>query len=68
MTKGTVKWFDTAKGFGFIRPNGAEKDVFFHQTALEAARLCQITVGQDVTFDIVTDGNGRQFVANLACA
>ena len=68
MTKGTVKWFNAAKGFGFIQPNGGEKDVFVHQTALEAARLVQLADGQDVTFDIVTDGNGRQFVANMALA
>lgn len=68
MTKGTVKWFNAAKGFGFIQPNGCEKDVFVHQTALEAARLDWLVDGQEVTFDIVTDGNGRQFVANMALA
>ena len=68
MIKGTVKWFNAAKGFGFIQPNGSEKDVFVHQTALEAARLDRLSDGQDVTFDIVTDGNGRQFAANMALA
>lgn len=66
MTKGTVKWFNAAKGFGFIQPYGSDKDVFVHHTALEAARLDRLADGQDVTFDIVTDGNGRQFVANMA--
>lgn len=68
MTKGTVKWFNATKGFGFIQPDNGEKDVFVHQTALEAARLDRLADGQDVTFDIVTDGDGRQFVANMALA
>ena len=68
MTKGTVKWFDASKGYGFIRPEAGEKDVFVHTTALEAARLDRLVDGQDVTFDIVTDGDGRQFVANMALA
>ncbi len=68
MTKGTVKWFNATKGFGFIQPEGIEQDVFVHKTALEAARLGGVADGQDVRFDIVTDGNGRQFVANMALA
>ena len=68
MTKGTVRWFNATKGFGFIQPDNGEKDVFVHQTALEAARLDRLADGQDVTFDIVTDGDGRQFVANMALA
>lgn len=68
MTKGTVKWFNPQKGFGFIQPDDGEEDVFVHQTALEAARLVWLAGGQDVTFDIVTDGDGRQFVANMALA
>lgn len=68
MTKGTVKWFNATKGFGFIQPDNGEKDVFVHQTALETARLDRLADGQDVTFDIVTDGDGRQFVANMALA
>jgi CspA family cold shock protein len=68
MTKGTVKWFDATKGFGFIQPENREKEVFVHRTALEAARLDGLADGQDVRFDIVTDGDGRQFVANMALA
>ena len=68
MKKGTVKWFNTAKGFGFIQPDGSKKDVFVHKTALDAARLFRLADGQDVTFDIVTDSDGRESVANLALA
>ena len=68
MTKGTVKWFDAMKGFGFIQPDGSEKEVFVHKTALEASRLDRLADGQDVTFDVVTDGDGREFVANMALA
>lgn len=68
MTKGTVRWFDATRGFGFIQPEDCEKDVFVHRTALEASRLDRLADGQDVTFDIVTDGNGRKFVANMALA
>ena len=68
MTKGTVKWFDAMKGFGFIQPHGSEKEVFVHQTAREAARLDRLAEGQDVSFSIETDGDGRQFAANMALA
>ena len=68
MTKGTVKWFDAMKGFGFIQPDGSEKEVFVHQTAREAARLDRLADVQDVTFDIVTDGDGREFAVNMALA
>lgn len=68
MTKGTVKWFDSSKGFGFIQTVGTERDVFVHQTALEAARLDRPANGQDVSFSMQTDGHGRQFVANMALA
>lgn len=68
MTKGIVKWFNFSKGFGFIQPDDSQKDVFVHKTALEAARLDRLAEGQEVTFDIVTDGDGREFVANMALA
>ena len=68
MTKGTGRWFDATKGFGFIQPETSGTDVFVHQTALEASRLDRLADGQDVTFDIVTDGDGREFVANMALA
>ena len=48
---GTVKWFNTQKGFGFITPD-AGKDVFVHGTALEAAGMLTLSEGQRVTFDV----------------
>ncbi len=68
MTKGTVKWFDSTKGFGFIQPEDGKTDVFVHKSALEAARIGGLADGQDVAFSIETDGDGRNFVANLALA
>ena len=68
MKKGTVKWFDATKGFGFIQPEDSERDVFIHKSALDAARIDRLADGQDVTFSIETDGNGRNFVANMALA
>lgn len=68
MTKGTVKWFDATKGFGFIQPENGEKDVFVHKSALEAARKYGLADGQDVAFSIEKDGNGRNFVANMTLA
>ncbi|MEO1537941.1 MAG: cold-shock protein [Pseudomonadota bacterium] len=67
MTKGTVKWFNAAKGFGFIQPEDSEKEVLVHST-VEAAPLDRLADGQDVSFSIETDGNGRQFAANMVLA
>jgi len=60
MTIGTVKFFNTSKGFGFIAPEGGGKDVFVHATAVESAGLRTLTEGQKVSFDIVPDARGRQ--------
>ncbi len=68
MAKGTVKWFNTTKGFGFIAPEGGQKDVFVHITALERAGLRGLNDGQAVTFDLERDRNGRESATNLALA
>ena len=60
MTIGTVKFFNTSKGFGFIAPEGGGKDVFVHATAVEAAGLRSLNEGQKVSFDIVTDARGAK--------
>ena len=67
MTVGTVKFFNTVKGFGFITPEGGEKDVFVHVTAVEAAGLGSLSEGQKVEFDIEPDARGSKAV-NLRAA
>ncbi len=62
MTTGTVKFFNTAKGFGFISPDGGNKDVFVHVSAVEAAGLRSLNEGQKVSFDIQPDPKGSKAV------
>nr|WP_279589295.1 cold-shock protein [Rhizomicrobium electricum] len=64
MVIGTVKFFNTAKGFGFIAPEGGGKDVFVHMTAVEAAGMRSLAEGQKVSFDIQPDARGAK-AANL---
>ena len=64
MTQGTVKWFNSQKGFGFIQPDDGSKDVFVHITALERAGLRGLNEGQKVSFDVVTE-RGKTAAANL---
>lgn len=66
MAKGTVKWFNPTKGFGFIQPETGSKDVFLHISAVERAGLTSIADGQKVTFDIESGRDGRESAANLA--
>ena len=56
MNKGTVKWFNGQKGFGFIQPESGNKDVFVHISAVERAGMSTLNEGQNVTFDVVADG------------
>ncbi|MEI9901508.1 MAG: cold-shock protein [Hyphomicrobium sp.] len=66
MSTGTVKWFNSQKGFGFIQPEGAEKDVFVHISTVERAGLDTLTEGQKVSFDIVADRRtGKAAAENL---
>ncbi len=55
MATGTVKWFNTTKGFGFIAPDQGGKDVFVHITALEAAGLNGLNDGQKVSYEMATN-------------
>ena len=55
MSKGTVKWFNATKGYGFIQPDDGSKDVFVHISAVERAGLGTLNDGQKVSFEIVTD-------------
>ena len=65
MTIGTVKFFNSTKGFGFIAPEGGGKDVFVHASALEAAGIRSLNEGQKVQFDIQPDARGSK-AANLS--
>ena len=67
MTIGTVKFFNTSKGFGFIAPEGGGKDVFVHANAVESAGLRTLTEGQKVSYDIVPDARGAK-ASNLKSA
>jgi CspA family cold shock protein len=55
MPTGTVKWFNSAKGFGFIQPEGGGADVFVHISAVERAGLGNLAEGQKVSFDVQRD-------------
>ncbi|GHF66374.1 cold-shock protein [Seohaeicola zhoushanensis] len=68
MANGTVKWFNTTKGFGFIQPEQGSKDIFLHISAVERAGINRLDDGQKVTFDIETGRDGRESASNLALA
>ena len=69
MNKGTVKWFNSQKGFGFIQPESGNKDVFVHISAVERAGMSTLNEGQNVTFDIVADRRtGKSAAENLRAA
>ena len=67
MTIGTVKFFNSSKGFGFIAPEGGGKDVFVHATAVEMAGMRGLDEGQRVSFDVQPDAKGSKAV-NLQAA
>jgi len=56
---GTVKFFNTTKGFGFISPEGGDKDVFVHISSVQASGLQGLTDGQQVSFDVEPDRRGK---------
>ena len=62
MTIGTVKFFNTTKGFGFITPEDGGKDVYVHASAVEAAGLRSLGEGQKVSFDVQPDARGAKAV------
>ena len=64
MPVGTVKFFNTQKGYGFIQPDDGSKDVFVHITAVERAGMRSLNEGQKVSFEIVTE-RGKQAAGNL---
>lgn len=64
MTTGTVKWFNTTKGYGFIAPEDGSNDVFVHISAVEQAGLRSLNEGQTVSYEISTN-NGKSSAVNL---
>lgn len=64
MAIGTVKWFNTAKGFGFIQPADGSKDVFVHISAVERAGMQSLAEGQKLSYDEVSE-RGKTAAANL---
>ena len=69
MTKGTVKWFNGTKGFGFIQPDDGTTDVFVHISAVERAGMHGLNEGQKITFDVVKDRKtGKSAADNLQAA
>ncbi len=66
MSEGKVKFFNSQKGFGFIEPTDGGKDAFVHISAVERAGLSNLSEGQKVGFDLVTDRkNGKMSAENL---
>ena len=66
MPTGTVKFFNTTKGFGFIQPDDGGKDVFVHISAVERAGMSSLNEGQKISFDVVADRTrGKSSAENL---
>ena len=64
VATGTVKWFNAAKGYGFIQPDGGGKDVFVHISAVEKAGLSSLNEGAKVSYEIISD-RGKESAGNL---
>ena len=64
MANGTVKWFNSTKGFGFIQPDDGSKDVFVHISAVERAGLRGLNEGQKVSYDLQSE-RGKTAAGNL---
>ena len=64
MATGTVKWFNPAKGFGFIQPDGGGRDVFVHISAVEKAGLSSLNEGAKVSYEVVAN-RGKELAENL---
>jgi CspA family cold shock protein len=66
MATGTVKWFNTTKGFGFIAPDSGGKDVFVHISAVERSGLTGLADNQKISYDLEAGRDGRESAVNLA--
>ena len=68
MATGTVKWFNSTKGFGFIQPDSGGADVFVHISAVEQAGLGNLNEGQKLSFDLEQGRQGKTAAVNLKAA
>jgi CspA family cold shock protein len=68
MATGTVKWFNTTKGYGFIQPDQGGKDVFVHISAVERSGLTGLADNQKVSYDLQSGRDGRESAVNLQLA
>ncbi len=66
MATGTVKWFNAAKGYGFIEPEDGSKDVFVHISAVERAGLNSLSEGQKVSYELQPGQQGKSSAENLS--
>ncbi len=66
MTKGTVKWFNPVKGYGFITPDDGSKDAFVHISAVERAGLSSLNEGQQVQYELQEGRNGKSSAEDLS--
>ncbi len=66
MATGTVKWFNSSKGFGFIQPEDGSNDAFVHISAVERAGLSGLEEGQKLSFELQTGQNGKSSAENLS--
>jgi len=65
MAIGTVKWFNTQKGYGFIQPEDGSKDVFVHISAVERSGIGNLHEGQKLSFELVRGNQGKTSAVNL---
>lgn len=66
MPNGTVKWFNTTKGYGFIAPEDGGADIFVHISAVEQSGMTGLADDQKITFDLIEGRDGRKMAGNLA--